>query len=58
MEMLKGKSALITGASRGIGAAIARKFASEGAKLIISATNEELLSKMKRSWMIQVVTLK
>jgi len=48
MEMLKGKSALITGASRGIGAAIARKFASEGAKLIISATNEELLSKMKK----------
>ena len=46
--MLKGKSALITGASRGIGAAIARKFASEGAKLIISATNEELLSKMKK----------
>ncbi|MCH7494543.1 MAG: 3-oxoacyl-[acyl-carrier-protein] reductase [Candidatus Marinimicrobia bacterium] len=48
MEMLKRKSALITGASRGIGAAIARKFASEGAKLIISATNEELLSKMKK----------
>ena len=46
--MLKGKSALITGASRGIGAAIARKFASEGAKLIISATNEELLSNMKK----------
>lgn len=46
--MLKGKSALITGASRGIGAAIARKFASEEAKLIISATNEELLSKMKK----------
>ena len=39
---------MITGASRGIGAAIARKFASEGAKLIISATNEELLSKMKK----------
>ena len=48
MEMLKGKSALITGASRGIGAAIARKFASEGANLIISAKNEEPLSKMKK----------
>ena len=48
MEMLKGKSALITGASRGIGAAIARKFASEGANLIISAKNVEPLSKMKK----------
>ena len=39
---------MITGASRGIGAAIARKFASEGANLIISAKNEEPLSKMKK----------
>jgi len=47
MALLKDKTAVITGASRGIGAEIARKFASEGAKLLISATNGSLLSEVK-----------
>jgi len=47
MALLKDKTAVITGASRGIGAEIARKFASEGAKLLISATNESLLTEVK-----------
>lgn len=38
-KKLQGKLALITGASRGIGAEIARKFAREGADLILLATN-------------------
>ena len=36
MKLLQGKTALITGASRGIGRAIALKFAEEGANLILT----------------------
>jgi len=36
MKLLEGKTALITGASRGIGKAIARKFALEGADIAIT----------------------
>jgi len=36
MKLLEGKTALITGASRGIGRAIAEKFADEGANLILT----------------------
>jgi 3-oxoacyl-[acyl-carrier protein] reductase len=36
MKLLEGKTALITGASRGIGRAIAERFAEEGANLILT----------------------
>jgi len=43
------KIVFITGASSGIGAGCARKFASQGASLILNARNEEKLSAL-RSW--------
>lgn len=40
MENLKGKTALVTGASRGIGGAIAQRFVDEGANVIMPSRNE------------------
>jgi 3-oxoacyl-[acyl-carrier protein] reductase len=46
MNRLQGKTALITGAARGIGAAIARLFAKEGATVIV---NDLMLEGAKKS---------
>lgn len=43
IKKLEGKIAIVTGASRGIGKAIALLFAQEGAQLVLSARNRELL---------------
>lgn len=43
---LKGKIAIITGASRGIGREIALLFAKEGAQLVLTARNQELLEAL------------
>lgn len=44
---LKGKSAIVTGASVGLGAAIADRFAAEGASLMICARNRAELDKQQ-----------
>lgn len=43
--LLKGKSVIVTGASQGLGKAIATAFAKEGAKVCLSSRNEEKLQK-------------
>jgi len=46
---LKGKVAVITGAGTGIGAAIARRFVDDGARVCITGRRRELLEKLKSS---------
>src|SRR6476660_4040919 len=47
-QRLKNRTALITGASRGIGLAISRKFAQQGCNLIITGRDENSLQKASR----------
>ena len=47
MGLLSGKSAIITGSSRGIGRAIAFAFAHEGAEVVVHGTNEDALKEFQ-----------
>ena len=56
---LRSRTALITGATRGIGKAIAQALAAEGCNLIVTARNESALTKLSRELQrhkIRVVT--
>ena len=44
-EMLRGRAALVTGGTSGIGYEIAKAFINAGAKVVITGRNEQKLSK-------------
>jgi len=46
MTVLSGKRCLITGATGGLGAALAREFAGRGCRLILTGRNEPILSRV------------
>ena len=62
MELhLAGRTALITGASKGIGLSVAECFASEGVNLVLAARSKEQLDKnaaeLREKWKIKVDTM-
>ena len=60
VDRLKGKTALITGASRGIGRSIAEAFAAEGANIALNAREparlEQTASELRDSYAVKVST--
>ena len=58
MDRLKGKRALITGGTTGIGLATARQFLLEGARVMATGLNEETLSRARQELGSDVAVVK
>jgi NAD(P)-dependent dehydrogenase (short-subunit alcohol dehydrogenase family) len=58
MDRLKGKRALITGGTSGIGLETARQFLSEGARVIVTGTNPETLEAARKELGPDVLVIK
>ena len=56
-NQLKGKKIIITGGGRGLGVAMAKKFVSEGAEVLIAGRNEDTLKKSAAEIHCQYLTL-
>ena len=57
MKRLDGKTAVVTGASSGIGRAIVERFINEGAKVFAFARNAEALQALEAAYPGQVVSV-
>lgn len=57
MERLKGKRALITGGTTGIGLETARAFLSQGARMAITGTSPERLEAARKELGSEVLTI-
>lgn len=57
MKQLEGKRALVTGGGTGIGAAIARRFVSEGARVCIAGRRRQILEDVEASLPAGTVTI-
>src|SRR5271163_3713354 len=58
MDRLKGKRALITGGTSGIGLETARQFLSEGARVAITGTNPATIEAARKELGAEVVILR
>ena len=57
MKLLKGKTAIITGASRGIGKGIAKEFASNGANVAFTFSKSSIYLNIKSGFSIKIRTI-